>query len=146
MPRKRKGLYSPWTKVAALAELERSGHSYYQTEKKTGIPRATLRRWERQRQRAETQPVEEGAIPSEDDETLDDQFEDVAYQLVAALPEKLEEANLHQLIEALKFVLDRVGQAEDDEGAGVYEKLAHLINRYAAPGAADGDPQPPDES
>ena len=38
------------------------------------------------------------------------------------MPEKLEEANLHQIIEALKFVLDKIGQAEDDKGAAMSMK------------------------
>ncbi len=120
---KRKGQYSRWTKLAALAELERSGHSYYQTEKKTGIPRATLRRWELEQERGDLPLVTSALPPPVDDADLDDRFERLADQLVAALPEKLDEANLHQIIEALKLVLDKAGQAGGDRSTDAREKL-----------------------
>jgi hypothetical protein len=126
--------------LIALAELDRNGGNIFQTAKETGISTRTLGRWWQQRGESQ-QPVIEA--PG-DDATLDERLEHLAYQLVEAMPQALDEANLHQIIEALKFVLDKIGQTGDDKGADVYEKLAHLINRYAADGPADGDPEPID--
>ncbi len=134
--------YSQKAKSAALEALDRNEHNYYRTEKETGIPYSTLKRWERQRSQALLGTAERG-LPLEG-VTLGQQLEGIAYQLVAALPEKLEEANLHQTIEALKFVLEKVGQVEGDRSADVYEKLARLMDRYAAEKRAVSDSEPVD--
>lgn len=135
--------YSQWMKLAALDELERNGGNVYSTAKQVGIPPQRLSDWAKAKR--------EGRLPTIQpalsvDAPLDERFEHVAYQLVAAMTEKLGEANLHQITEALKFVFDKLGHTEEDDGSDVYEKLADLINRYAADGTADGDPEPFDES
>lgn len=120
--------YSEEQKAEALVALERNEGNLYRTSKETGIKTGTLHRW---------------AHP-ESAMTLDERLEHLAYQLVAAMPEKLDGANLHQIIEALKFVLDKIGRAEEEKRGDVYEKLARLIDRYAAEKAANGDSEPTD--
>lgn len=137
--------YSRRARVAALEALDRNGGNLYKTMKETGISDQTLSRWRRAELGGDALS-ERAAAAAQSGMRLDDELEKLAQQIVAILPEKLYEANLHQIIEALKFVLDKVGQAGGDEGADVYEKLAHLINRYAADRPADGDPEPIDES
>jgi hypothetical protein len=80
------------------------------------------------------------------DAPLGERFERIAYQLVAAMTEKLEEANLHQITEALKFVFEKMGQTEDGSEVDVYEKLARLMDRFAAEKSADQDISTTDES
>jgi transposase-like protein len=133
---KRRRPYSSERKQAALETLKRNEGNFYQTAKETGISDATLYRWLRLEQVGE----------AVDHAPLDERFEQVAHQLVAAMTEKLDEANLHQITEALKFVFDKIGQTEEDDGSDVYEKLADLLNRRAAALGAADDPEPVDGS
>jgi hypothetical protein len=112
--------------------------------RETGITKQTLSRWRRMeldsdavRQRAE--------VAAQGEATLDDELERLARQIVEILPEKLYEANLHQIIEAFKFILDKVGQAGDGSEADVYEKLARLMDRYATEKSTDSNLPPTDE-
>lgn len=143
MTTKKRRYYSRWTKLEALAELARNGGNIHKTAKEIGVPPQRLSDWAKAQREGRLLPIQPGLSV---DAPLEERFERIAYQLVTAMTEKLEEANLHQITEALKFVFDKIGQTGEDDGSDVYEKLAHLINRYAAPGTADGDPEPPDES
>ena len=110
--------YSEARKSAVLAVLALNGGDVYRTSKETGIPHGTLSRWARLAQ-------------AEKEVTLNDRLEQLSYQLVLAIPDKLDEANLHQLTEALKFVLDKIGQKGDDTSTDARERLIRLLDHYA---------------
>jgi transposase-like protein len=134
------GKYSERTKRATLARLERNGGNRHQTAKEMGIPPRTVSAWALRAEAKGELPT--AAVQVETSNTpLDDQLERLARQMVAVTLEKLDDANLPQVVGALKMVLERLDQVKDDEeeaegSEDIYEKLAHLIGRYAADGAA----------
>lgn len=132
--------YSPERKLAALAALARNGGDLYRTAKELHIPNGTLSGWVRQAQ-ARGEPLPQGEV------ALDERLEQLARQMVAVMPEKVEEASLQELARALTIVLGTMNQARagKEESGDVYEKLARLMDRYAATGAAGGSPEPTDE-
>jgi hypothetical protein len=85
-------------------------------------------------------PQQEAILP-DTNETLGDQLEYIRQQIVDILPEKLYEANLHQIIEALKFVLEKIGQTGDDQSTDARERLIQLLDRYAEAGEAQRSTQ-----
>jgi hypothetical protein len=68
--------------------------------------------------------------------------------MVAIMPEKLENASLHELVRSLAMVRATMNEAraEKEESSDVYEKLARLMDRYAAAEAAGGNPEPTDQN
>jgi hypothetical protein len=140
--------YSERTKRLTLARLERNGGNRHQTAKEMGIPPQTVSSWAlRAEAKGELLPsavqVETDSMP------LDDQLERLARRMVAVTLEKLDDANLSQVVGALKMVLERLDQVKDDEEAegvdDIYEKLADLITRKAAEGTAVGVSDLPEE-
>ena len=114
--------YGEAEKIGALAILRRNNGDITKTSEETGVLYATLVRWEKQQR--------ESGI------SLDERLERLAHQLVAAMPEKLNEADLNQLTRALTVVLNNLKRSrteadtDNEERGDVYEKLAHLIAHY----------------
>lgn len=138
------GAYSLVAKLAALAALERNAGNLYRTAKELGIPKQTLSGWVRQQRAGKLVPP---ATPERADEAaLDEQLERLARQMVAAMPDKVDEASLQDLARALTIVLDSLNHARADKEkvSHAREKLAEILERYAAAGGAAGTAEPAD--
>ena len=137
--------YSSWTKAAALAEVDRNGGKVYQTAKAIGVSARTLERWVRAA-RLQGDPAAAGSLPPEDEAALDDQLEQLARQMVAVMPEKVEQANLQELTRSLAIVLGAINQTRTGKETTSHarEKLAEILERYAAAASTEGTPEPPD--
>lgn len=104
-------------KLQTLAILDQNGGNIYTTFLQTGVSYWTLAAWSREK-----------------DVSLNKRLIKLAYELLATMPGKLENADLQQITRALSVVLDNIHD-EDEEGIGrgdVYEKLAYLMDQYAA--------------
>ena len=145
---KPKPQYSLQTKLAALIELERNGGNLYQTARILGMDEKTLASWaQAQREGKLVAPPlpSEPPVPDED-APLDERLEQIVQQMVAIMPQKLEEASLQELVRSLTMVRATLqeARAEKEENSDVYEKLARLMDRFAPAGSADSSPQSPD--
>lgn len=131
--------YSPERKLAALTAVARNGGDVYRAAKETGIPYGTLHHWVRQAQA-------NGESLLDDEADLNERLEHLASQMVAAMPEKLNEASLQELARALSIVLASMNQtrAGKEKTSHAREKLAEILERYAAAGSAAGASEPPD--
>ncbi|MFN8451027.1 MAG: hypothetical protein U0521_21230 [Anaerolineae bacterium] len=129
--------YSVARKLAALAVLDRNGGNLYQTMKETGIPEGTLSNWVKAQQEGRL-PIIESALSG--DASLDDQLEHLARQMVAVMPEKLDEASLQELARSLTIILDTLKETrtEKEKTSHAREKLAEILERYAAAGGEAG--------
>ena len=137
--------YSQYVKLTALIALEQNEGNIYQTAKKIGIPSGTLAKWaQAQREGRLIVPTPQPDLPA--DASLDDQLEQVARRMVSAMPEKVEEADLQELARALTIVLDNMNQtrAGKEKNSHAHEKLAEILERYAAAASAEGTPEPID--
>jgi transposase-like protein len=139
--------YSLQTKLAALVALERNDGNVFRTAREIGISVVTLRSWRKaQREGRLVLPAMQPELP--DDASLDERLEQIVQQMVAIMPEKLENASLHELVRSLAMVRATMNEAraEKEESSDVYEKLARLMDRYAAAEAAGGNPEPTDQN
>ena len=86
------------------------------------------------------------AAPQDDETPLDDQLERLARQMVAVMPEKVEEANLQELARSLSIVLATMNltRSDKEKKTDVREKLARLLDHYAALRAEGGTSEPVD--
>ncbi len=66
--------------------------------------------------------------------------------MVALMPEKLEEANLQELVRSLTMVLGTISQtrAGKEKTSHAREKLAEILERYAAAAGTEGTDPPAD--
>ena len=118
-------IYTYADKIKALAALSDNHGDIFKTHAQTGIPYAVLQVW------AKDQGV-----------TLNDRLVKAAYRLLAALPDKLDKADLQQIVRALSVVLDNIKQDDSAEGGqrvDVYEKLARIMDQYTAARSMDTD-------
>ncbi len=130
-------LYSAEKKADALAKLEANGGNVYLTARQTGISEASISRWRKAKEQHESSAT---PIESVNDAPLDEQLEQLALQMVAVMPEKVEEASLQELARALTIVLDRMNQARTgkERVSHAREKLAEILEKYAVPESASG--------
>lgn len=120
--------YSDVEKLKALMALAANKGNATLTAEQTGIPYNTVLYWSRQTST-----------------NLDDRLERLAHQLITVMPEKLNEADLQQITRALALVLNNIQRDSGaDKRSDVYEKLARLMDRYAAGKRAIGDAEPSD--
>jgi transposase-like protein len=135
--------YSPETRALTLAVLDRNRGNFYRTAKETGISHDTLRRWVREGKRSgETSPDKDDGAQK----PLSERLEALVSQMVAVMPEKVEEANLQEIARTLTIVLDAMNkvQSETEESSHAREKLAEILERYAHVGSASGTDQATD--
>ncbi len=80
---------------------------------------------------------------------LNKRLERTAYQLIAAMPDKLEEADLHQITRALSVVLTNLDRTEPEQEEkvpeDVYQRLSRNIDRYRESRRAAGISDPASE-
>ncbi len=128
--------YNEDQKALALEAYARNGNDLYRTSKETGIPAGTLHRWIK---------LEQGADAARDG-ALDERLEQLARQMVAAMPEKVEGANLQELARSLSIVLTTMNltRPEKEKRTDVREKLTRLLDQYAAQRAESGTREPVD--
>jgi transposase-like protein len=139
--------YSLQTKLAALVALEWNDGNVFRTAREIGISVVTLRSWRKaQREGRLVLPAMQPELP--EDASLDERLEQIVQQMVAIMPEKLENASLQELVRSLAMVRATMNEAraEKEESSDVYEKLARLMDRYAAAEAAGGNPEPTDQN
>ncbi len=129
----------------ALAELDRNGGNIYKTAKDLGIPPRTLLRWVKAHDAGQLLPPTPQPELA-DDAALDERLEQLARQMVAVMPEKVEEATLQELARTLTIVLDMMNQtrAGKEKSSHAREKLAEILERYAAAAGAAGTPESSD--
>ena len=129
----------------ALIALDRNGGNIYLTAKAIGLSSATLYKWNQARQEGRlVMPSPRPDLPA--DASLDDQLEQIARQMVAIMPEKVEDANLQELTRSLSIVIATMNQTRTgkEKTSHAREKLAEILERYAAAAGAEGTPEPTD--
>lgn len=133
--------YSDEDKATALAALNANGGNVHRTAKDLGIPRATLARW--------SQGVAINSNVSNLEQhkkrVLADELEEIAQQLAGALAGKMAEASLQQTATSLGIVIDKMQllrgkpTAINEEVTDARDRLAHLVNRFAARSGESSD-------
>jgi|SRR5215471_1957923 len=122
--------YTDEDKSAALEHLRSSGRTVRSAARELGIPRGTLTDWAGGKKIGPKLAQEFGAVK----ETLSARLEDVAYQIVDAMPAKIEEASLRDLGATLANVVDRMRLLREEptaitESIDRREMLERLIQR-----------------
>ena len=146
----RRGRYSQETKLAVLARLDRNGGNYYLTAKEAGIAWSTLSKWVKDQHEGRLPMLSPRPEPFDEKASLADQLGQIVGQMVAIMPEKVEEASLQELTRSLTSILATMNQVraeteakEDDE---IYERLVRHLSQYAPDGAESCDVSSPAES
>ncbi len=146
--------YSDQEKAAALAALVAHGGRLRATARATGISTRTLARWlkaipprESPKSLSQVNSVrtERGfkAEPMSGGRgTIEERLAAAIDQYVDGLPDKLDEANLQQSGRVLLWLLDHYMMKPEAQVSDARERLEHLVDRLAAEGAANGDPEP----
>jgi hypothetical protein len=124
--------YNEAEKIRALTTLESNKGDLAKTSRDTGIPFATLVRWEKERQAS--------------GESLQERLERVSHEVLKVMPEKMRQADFLQLARGLVILFDMMERTAAREGkrstrSEVHEKLTRLIDQYAAENGTDA----PDE-
>jgi transposase-like protein len=127
--------YSRQTKIAVLAALDRSEGNFSKIAVETGIAKSTIRRWLKEAR-------EDGKTPLAERVPLDQQLEELAWQLVEKMPEKVSGASLQELARVLPIVLSTLKEVRisnsKENSTDAREKLARLLAEYAEGRGASG--------
>lgn len=108
--------YSEADRIKGLALIAAHDGDVVLASRQTTVPYEILRLWSLQQEAG-----------------LNKRLERAAYQLIAVMPDKLEEADLHQITRALSVVLTNLDRTEPEEewiSQDVYERLSRNIDRY----------------
>lgn len=126
----RVGKYTDNQRAAALAALTANGGNLKRTSDELHIPRGTLRGWAQSPQLAE--------LRQENELSLTDELERVAYALVRAIPDKIHEASLNHISVSLGIAIDKLrllrGEATEVtevRGSDAKRELAERLARLA---------------
>lgn len=119
--------YTDLDRLRGMALIEACDGDLDLASKQTTVPYEVLLLWSKQREAG-----------------LNKRLERMAYQLLAIMPDKLEEADLAQLTRALGIVLDNLDRTEEEAPQDVYERLSQLIDRYRQRQQSAGVSHPPD--
>jgi hypothetical protein len=122
--------YSDEEKSAALAQLQSSRRTIRSAAREMGIPRGTLQDWASGKKLGPTVAQQFGAVR----DTMSARLEDIAYQIIDAIPAKIEEASLRDLGATLAVVIDRMRLLREEptaitESINRKEMLERLIDR-----------------
>ncbi len=127
--------YTVEYKLKALVALSKNNNNIYETAQQLGISRQTLNNWSRDRDKIfglSERLAEQNRLP------LHRRLNLLIDQISDALPEMVESARLGDATRALTTLislsesLEASYKAQEADGSDVYEKLAQLMNRYAA--------------
>lgn len=110
--------YSDSDKAAALAALDANDGNTHKTAKQLNIPRTTLERWVEGRVSDDVPHLRQHKKRE-----LHESLEELAYKLVAVMPEKIDEANLQQSAVALGVVIEKMQLLRGDPT----ERLEHTL-------------------
>ena len=123
-----------------LASLTRNEGNVYQTAKENGVPESTIHYWLRL-------PETSSDLPPASGTGLDERLEQIARQMVEAMPQRVDEASLQDLVRLLPIVLDTMNQARagKEKNSNAREKLAEILDRYAAVENTEGASESADE-
>jgi len=118
-------------KLRALAALDANDGNLYQTATQLEMPRTTLREWDQQREaiRAKVEKLRQNQHLS-----LVERYEFVLQQMVDTMPDKLEESKLIDIVRTLSMIIKLINElkAQQDTGTSARDRLAELLERYAA--------------
>lgn len=153
MKNRRGRAYSHPVRLATLAVFERNRGNLYRTEKETGIHSKTIQRWyEDALAKGEIEGLPERSelmneVEIDQSVPLNKQLEQIASLMIQAMPERLSDANLHELARSLAIVVQTMQQTpderEEEEAAGeVYERVSKVLDRYRAARRAAGLSEP----
>ena len=122
--------YTEQDKSAALEHLRSSGQTVRSAAREMGIPRGTLHDWAGGKKISPELARQFGAVK----ETLSARLEQIAYQIVDAMPAKIDEASLRDLGATLANVVDRMRLLREEptaitESINRREMLERLIQR-----------------
>jgi transposase-like protein len=122
--------YTDEDKSAALEHLQSSGQTIKSAARELGIPRGTLTDWAGRKKIGPKLAEQFGAVK----DTLSARLEQIAYQIVDAMPAKIEEASLRDLGVTLANVIDRMRLLREEptaitESINRKEMLERLIRR-----------------
>lgn len=95
--------YSDSERATALAALDANGGNVAATARTLQIPRSTLQEWANGRVNSEVTELRQ-----EKKRDLAERLEDIAHELVDALPDKIGRANLQQTATTLGIVIDKM--------------------------------------
>lgn len=143
--------YDDETRAEAVTVLTAAGYpdrkgALTQTSNQLGIPMETLRRWF-----YATSNPPPPKIVSKKKAELADRLEEVAHQLLDAMPGKIEGASLQQIATAFGIAVDKrqllTGDATDriEVNDHYRERLAQLLSRKAADTGTKSDSSESDE-
>lgn len=125
------GKYTDAQRAAALAALTANGGNLKRTSDELGIPRATLTGWTKNPALTE--------LRHENEASLTEELERVAYALVRAIPDKIHEASLNHVSVSLGIAIDKLrllrGEATEVtevRGSDAKRELADRLARLAA--------------
>jgi hypothetical protein len=116
--------------AAARAKLESKGGGATEAARKTGAPLSTLREWASGRRLGPAAHLKYGVVK----ETLAVRLEDLAHQMISAIPEKIEATSLKDLGAVLAQVIDKIRLLREEPTAitdsiNRREMLERLIDR-----------------
>jgi hypothetical protein len=124
------GRYTDHQRAAALAALTANGGNLKRTSDELKIPRATLTGWAKNPNLTE--------LRQENELSLTDELERVAYALVRAIPDKIHEASLNHISVSLGIAIDKLrllrGEATEVtevRGSDAKRELAERLARLA---------------
>jgi hypothetical protein len=123
--------YSEADRIKGLALIAAHDGDIVLASRQTTVPYDILLLWSKQH-----------------DAGLNKRLERAAYQLIAVMPDKLEEADLKQITSALSVVLTNLDRTEPEEEAvsnDVYERLSRNVDRYRESRRAAGISVDPDD-
>lgn len=94
--------FSDNDKAAALAALDANGGNVLKTAKQINVPRSTLQEWANGRVNHDVPELRQQAKKA-----LAERLEEIAHQLIDAVPDKIADASLQQVATALGIVVDK---------------------------------------
>jgi hypothetical protein len=129
-PGVKKTQYTEEDKSAALEHLRSSGRTIKSAARELGIPRGTLTDWAGGKKIGPKLAQQFGSVK----DTLSARLEQIAYQIVDAMPAKIEDASLRDLGITLASVIDRMRLLREEptaitESINRREMLDRLIQR-----------------
>ena len=129
-PSVNKRQYTDEDKSAALEHLRSSGQTVRSAARELGIPRCTLEDWAAGKKISPKLAQQFGAVK----DTLSARLEQIAYQIVDAMPAKIGEASLRDLGATVAIVIDRMRLLREEptaitESINRREMLERLIQR-----------------
>lgn len=135
-----KKAYSIDQRAEILASLKANGGNYSKTSREWSVPRATLIRW-KEGKGPDGQEVLD-LVPQKVIE-LSDKLENIAHMLTEAIPEKIQEAKLQNIVASLGIVIDKRnllrGQPTSiSENRTVAQQYEGAVNRLIADAKKNG--------